>query len=146
MIDELIEQTGSEKREYPRFSIQTPVRYRHLNKEESEKALGRYAENLNLSDNYEETQTLNVSKNGLAVYTNEELPAKSLVAIKMHISIPGLICNCNGVAEVIRRDVSANEQYQYLVALKLLRTVHQNLKDHKFSNLNNLLDINDTAV
>jgi|ERR1035437_722460 c-di-GMP-binding flagellar brake protein YcgR len=134
---------GSEKREYPRVPMNAPVRYRMLTKEESDKALGRFADNSNLLGQYEEAETVNVSKNGIAMYTNEELPAKSTVAVNMHISIPGIACNCKAIAEVIRRDKSDKDKYQYVVALKFIKIVHHNLKNYRFLDLNNLLDVND---
>jgi len=134
---------GSEKREYPRMPMNAPVRYRMLTKEESDKALGRFADNSNLLAQYEETETVNVSKNGIAMYTNEELPAKATVAVNMHISIPGIACNCKAIAEVIRRDKSDKDKYQYVVALKFIKIVHHNLKNYRFLDLNNLLDVND---
>ena len=134
---------GSEKREYPRVPMNAPVRYRQLSKEESDKALGRFADNSNILAQYEEAETMNVSKNGIAMYTNEELPAKSTVAVNMHISIPGIACNCKAIAEVIRRDKSDNPKYTYVVALRFVKIVHHNLKNYRFLDLNNLLDVND---
>ena len=134
---------GSEKREYPRVPMNAPVRYRTLTKEESDKAIGRFADNSSLLAQYEEAESMNVSKNGIAMYTNEELPAKSIVAVNMHISIPGIACNCKAIAEVIRRDKSDKDKYQYVVALKFIKIVHHNLKNYRFLDLNNLLDVND---
>lgn len=134
---------GSEKREYPRMPMNAPVRYRMLTKEESDKAIGRFADNSSLLAQYEEAETINVSKNGIAMYTSEELPAKSIVAVNMHISIPGIACNCKAIAEVIRRDKSDKDKYQYVVALKFIKIVHHNLKNYRFLDLNNLLDVND---
>lgn len=134
---------GSEKREYPRVTMNAPVRYRLLTKEESDKALGRFADNSNLLNQYEEAETMNVSKNGIAMYTNEEIPARSIVAVNMHLSIPGIACNCKAIAEVIRRDKSDKDKYRYVVALKFTKIVHHNLKNYRFLDLNNLLDVND---
>jgi hypothetical protein len=134
---------GSEKREYPRVVMNAPVRYRLLSKEESDKALGRFADNSNILTQYEEAETVNVSKNGIAMYTNSEFAPKSIVAVNMHISIPGIACNCKAIAEVIRMDKSDNPKYAYVAAVKFVKIVHHNLKNFRFLDLNNLLDVND---
>ncbi len=134
---------GAEKREYPRVPMTCPVRYRVLSKEEGDKALGKFADHSKLLDQYDETETVNVSKNGIAMYTNEEIPVKSLMAVNMHFSIPGIAANCKAIAEVIRRIKSDNEKYKYTVALKFVKITHHNLKNYKFLDLKNLLDVND---
>ena len=137
---------GNEKREHPRVPMNTPVRFRVLTKEEGDKALGRFADTSNLLHQYEEGETMNVSKNGIAMYTNEEVPVKSMMAVNMHFSIPGITANCKAIAEVIRRTQSDKENYRYIVALKFIKITHHNLKNYKFLDLKNLLDINEPGV
>jgi c-di-GMP-binding flagellar brake protein YcgR len=137
---------GAEKREYPRVPMNAPVRYRVLGKDEADKALGRFADTSNLLQQFAEAETANVSKNGIAMYTNEEVPTKSFMAVNMHFSIPGIAANCKAIAEVIRRDKSDNDKYKYIVALKFIKITHHNLKNYKFLDLKNLLDINDPSA
>ncbi|MCE5299890.1 MAG: PilZ domain-containing protein [Spirochaetia bacterium] len=134
---------GTEKREFPRVPMIVPVRFRKLSNEEAEKAGGRYADINNMLEQYDEGETANVSKTGILMYTNEELPSKSSIAVNMHFSIPGIACNCKAIAEVIRRQKSDKERYNYLVALKFTKIVHHNLKNYRFQDLNNLLDVRD---
>ena len=134
---------GKEKREYPRVVMNAPVRYRVLGKEEGEHALGRFADQSTLLDEYDESETANVSKNGTAIYTNREMPLKSIVAVNINISIPGIAANCRALGEVLRIDKSDNPKYMYVAAMKFLTITHYNLKNFKFMELKELLDLKD---
>jgi hypothetical protein len=138
---------GAEKREFPRVPMNVNVRYRMLESEEAQKALGRTFDADKLLEKFEEGETLNVSKGGILMYTNEELPAKSYLAVNMFITIPGITCNCKALAEVIRRDRSADaSRWLYTVALKFHKILHHNLKNYRFLNLNDLLDVKETGA
>jgi len=134
---------GREKREYPRVVMNAPVRYRVLGKEEGEHALGRFADKSDLLEDYEESETANVSRKGTAIYTNQEIPERSIMAVNINISIPGIAANCRALAEVLRREKSDNPKYLYVVAVKFLTITHHNLKNYKFKELKELLDLKD---
>jgi len=136
-----------EKREYPRVPMNVNVRYRVIEGAEAEQALGRNFDPDTILQQYNEGETVDVSRTGALMYVNEEIGVKSVVAVNMHISIPGISCNCKALAEVIRRQKTAeNEKYEYKVALKFLKILHHNLKNYKFLNLNDLLDVRDSGT
>ncbi|HPD18624.1 MAG TPA: hypothetical protein PLF61_03055 [Candidatus Goldiibacteriota bacterium] len=133
---------GTEKREYPRVAMTVPVRYRVLSSEEATKALNRMFNPDEILKEFKEGESINVSKAGILMYTNEELQIKSFVVIGMHISIPGISCNCKALAEITRREkYSVPDRYAYKVALKFHKILHHNLKNYKFMELNDLLNI-----
>ena len=135
-----------EKREFPRVPMSVSVRYRQLTSEESTKALNRTFDADALLQKFEDGETKNVSKGGILMYTNEEIPAKSFLAVNLFISVPGITCNCKALAEVIRRERSNDaSKWLYTVALKFHKIVHHNLKNYKFLNLNDLLDVKETG-
>lgn len=139
-------QIPSEKREFPRVDMNINVRYRVLTSEEATKALSRTFDADALLVKFDEGETLNVSKNGVLMYTNEEIAAKSFVVVNMYLSVPGISANCKALAEVIRRDRSNDaSKWLYTVALKFHKIVHHNLKNYKFLNLNDLLDIKEAG-
>lgn len=145
MVEEKLEgeiNFGMEKREHPRVSMVVPVRYRVLSGEEATKVLNRMFDADKILQDFTEGETINVSKTGILMYTNEEVPVKSFVVINMHISIPGISCNCKAFAEIIRREkVFDTSKYLYKVALKFHKVLHHNLKNYKYMKLNDLLDI-----
>jgi hypothetical protein len=133
---------GKEKREHPRIPMSVPVRYRILSSEDATKALNRTFDADSILMDFKEGETINVSKTGILMYTNEEVPVKSFVVINMHISIPGISCNCKALAEIIRREKAMDaSKYFYKVALKFHKILHHNLKNYKYMNLNELLNI-----
>lgn len=133
---------GTEKREHPRVLMKVPVRYKVLSSEEATKALNRLFDADIISQKFTEGETINVSKTGILMYTNEEVPIKSFIVVNMYISIPGIACNCKALAEIIRREKAFDSsKYLYKVALKFHKILHHNLKNYKFMKLNDLLDI-----
>ena len=133
-----------EKREFPRVAMNLAVRYRVLEQDEAARAMTRSFDADKLLEKYEEAQTKDVSKNGILMYTNEEIPAKSYIAVNMYITIPGISCNCKALAEVIRRERSNDaSKWLYTVALKFHKIMHHNLKNYRYLNLNELLEINE---
>lgn len=143
---EIVMPAPTEKREFPRVPMNVSVRYRQLNSEEATKALARMFDADTLLEKYEDGETKNVSKGGILMYTNEEIASKSFLAVNMFITIPGISCNCKALAEVIRRDRSNDaSKWLYTVALKFHKIIHHNLKNYKFLNLNDLLDIKETG-
>jgi len=138
---------GTEKREHPRVSMTVPVRYRVLSSEEAQKALNRMFDADSILQEFSEGETINVSKTGILMYTNEELQIKSFIVINMHISIPGISCNCKALAEIIRREKAfASNKYSYKIALRFHKILHHNLKNYKFMKLNDLLDIKEEQI
>jgi hypothetical protein len=138
---------GTEKREYPRIAMTVPVRYRVLSGEEAAKALNRMFAPDKIINEFNEGESINVSKAGILMSTNEELQVKSFVVVNMHISIPGISCNCKAIAEITRREKSSvPDRYAYKVALKFHKILHQNLKNYKFMELNDLLNIKEEQV
>jgi hypothetical protein len=139
-------QIPSEKREFPRVPMNVNVRYRVLDNEEATRALGRSFDADALLEKFGEGETVNVSKGGILMYTNEEIPAKSFLAVNMYITIPGISANCKALAEVIRRDRSNDaSKWLYTVALKFHKIIHHNLKNYKFLNLDDLLDVKEAG-
>ncbi len=133
---------GTEKREHPRVPMTVPVRYRILSSEDATKALNRSFDADAILQEFSEGETINVSKTGILMYTNEEVPIKSFVVINMHLSIPGISCNCKALAEIIRREKAFDSsRFFYKIALKFHKILHHNLKSYKFMKLNELLDI-----
>jgi hypothetical protein len=144
-----MEMTGSdEKREYPRVPTELTVRYRSLSQEEADKALSRHFDpDASLAEGFQEAETLDVSKNGLLMLTNEEIRLKSYVAVSMYISIPGIACNCKGLAEVVRRELNPESHiFKYKIGLRFCKVVHQNLKNYKFLDLRGLLDVKEPGI
>lgn len=138
---------GNEKREHPRVAMSVPVRYRVLSNEEATKAINRSFDPDTILQEFNEGETINVSKTGILMYTNEELSVKSFIVINMHISIPGISCNCKALAEIIRREKTFDSsKYFYKVALKFHKILHHNLKNYKYMNLNELLDIKEAQI
>ncbi|MCX7698834.1 MAG: PilZ domain-containing protein [Candidatus Goldbacteria bacterium] len=138
---------GKEKREHPRIEMTVPVRYRILSSEEATKALNRSFDADTILQEYSEGETINVSKTGILMYTNEEVPIKSFIVINMHISIPGISCNCKALAEIMRREKAFDSsKYFYKIALKFHKILHHNLKNYKYMRLNELLDIKEAQV
>ncbi len=131
-----------EKREYPRVPMSVAARYRVLEKEEATSALGRNFDADTILRQYSEGETIDVSKAGALMYVNEEIPLKSIVAVNMYISIPGISANCRAIGEVVRREKAPEEdKYGFKTGLKFLKIMHHNLKNYKYLNLNDLLDV-----
>lgn len=133
----------NEKRVYPRIPLNSSVRYRILGGEELERAMNRYfdADKI-LAEKHVETETVNVSKEGMLMYTNEEIPIKSMLAVNLYIAVPGISCNCKALGEVVRREKETeNERYGYKVAVRFHKIVHHNLKSYKYLDLPDLLNI-----
>lgn len=134
--------TGTEKREFPRVPMNVNVRYRQLSSDEATKAMARTFDADKLLEKFEEGETKNVSKAGILMYTNEEIAAKTFLAVNMYITVPGITCNCKALAEVIRRERSNDaSKWLYTVALKFHKILHHNLKNYKYLNLNDLLEV-----
>jgi len=131
-----------EKREYPRMPLNVAVRYRVLENDEANAALGRNFDPDTILRQYSEGETIDVSKAGTLMFVNEEIPIKSVVAVNMYVSIPGIAANCKALAEVVRREKAPEgEKYEYKTGLKFLKIMHHNLKNYKFLNFNDLLDV-----
>ena len=127
-----------EKRDYPRFSLNVKVMYRVLDNDEADKALVKHFDPEKVFQACKTSEVINVSTSGLLMYTLENIPEKSFVAVNMYIPLPGLSCACRAVAEVIRSD---KQQDKYLIALKFLKVIHHNLNKYKFLTLTDLLEI-----
>jgi hypothetical protein len=139
-------QIPAEKREFPRVPMNVNVRYRVLASEEADKALSRTFDADKLLQKFDEGETVNVSKNGILMYTNEEIPAKSFLVVNIYLTVPGISANCKALAEVIRRERSSDaSKWLYIVALKFHKIIHHNLKNYRFLNLNDLLDIREAG-
>lgn len=135
---------GNEKREYPRIPMRVAVKYRLLEGEEAEKALTKYFEPDKLLNNASQSETIDVSKSGLLMYINEEVPIKSFIVVSMYISVPGISCSCKAIAQVVRRIKNDDtNNFAYKIAIKFLKILHHNLKNYKFLNLEQLLEIKD---
>jgi len=136
---------GNEKREYPRVQMKVTVKYRVLESEEAEKALTKYFEPDKLLETFNKSETIDVSKSGLLMYVNEEVPVKSFIVVNMYISVPGISCACKAIGQIVRRMKSDdNEKYAYKIAIKFLKIIHHNLKNYRYLNLENLLEIKDS--
>jgi len=136
-----------EKREYPRVPMNVSARYRVLDGEEAVRAMGRHFDADMILKQFNEGETIDVSKAGALMYVNEEIPLKTIAAVSMYISIPGISCSCKALAEVIRKEKAADgEKYEYKVGLKFLKILHHNLKNYRFLNLNDLLDVKEEPL
>ncbi len=138
--------TSGEKREYPRAMMSTPARFRLLGPHDAEKALNRHFDPDELLTEYKEGETLDVSKTGVMLLTNEDLKLGSFIAASMHLSVPGISCNCKVLGEVVRRHLNENGKYKYKVGLKLHRILHQNLKTYKYLDFKDLLSIKERQI
>src|SRR5208337_2104064 len=134
---------GSEKREYPRVAMRVKVRYRILDVETAQKALTKSFDADKLLAEYNTGESIDVSKTGLLMFTEKEIPLKSYLAVNMYISIPGIACACRALAEVVRRERDGNN---FKVALKFLKVMHHNLKNYKFAALQTLLEIREPGM
>jgi hypothetical protein len=144
-----MEMTGSvEKREYPRVQTALTVRFRILGQEEAEKALSRHFDpDATLAEGFQEAETIDVSKNGLLMLANEEIRLKSFVAVSMYVSVPGISCNCKGLAEVVRRELNPESNiFKYKIGLRFSKVIHQNLKNYKFLDLRGMLDVKEPGI
>jgi hypothetical protein len=127
-----------EKRDYPRISINVKVMYRVLDNDEADKNLIKHFDPEKVFQACKTSEVINVSTSGLLMYTTENIPLKSFMAVNMYIPLPGLSCACRALAEVIRCD---DEKGRFLVALKFLKVTHHNLNKYRFLTLNDLLEI-----
>jgi hypothetical protein len=127
-----------EKRDYPRIAINVKVMYRVLDNDEADKALVKHFDPEKVFQACKISEVINVSTSGLLMYTVENIPDKSFVAVNMYIPLPGLSCACRAVAEVIRCE---KQKDKYLIGLKFLKVIHHNLNKYKFLTLNDLLEI-----
>ncbi len=127
-----------EKRDYPRIAINVKVMYRVLDNDEADKALVKHFDPEKVFRDCKTSEVINVSTSGLLMYTVENIPDKSFVAVNMYIPLPGLSCACRAVAEVIRCE---KQKDKYLIGLKFLKVIHHNLNKYKFLTLNDLLEI-----
>jgi hypothetical protein len=137
---------ANEKREYPRQSMAVSVRYKLLTPEEAEKAMARHFDPDKMMQDYSQGESSDVSKNGLSMYVNEEIRLKSLMAVTMYLSVPGISCNCKALAEVVRRESNTEGGfYAYKVGLRFVKIIHHNLKNYTYLNLNDLLNIKEQS-
>jgi hypothetical protein len=127
-----------EKRDYPRISINIKVMYRVLDNDEADKALVKHFDPEKVFKSCSASEVINLSTSGLLMYTGENIPAKSFVAVHMCIPLPGLSCACRAIAEVIR---SEEQKGRFLIGLKFLKVVHHNLNKYKFVTLTDMLEI-----
>lgn len=136
---------GNEKREYPRVPMKVAVKYRILESEEAEKALTKYFDADRLLADSKKSETIDVSRSGLLMYVDDEVPIKSFIVVNMYISVPGISCSCKAIAQVVRRikNEDTDSKFNYKIAVKFLKILHHNLKNYKFLNLEQLLDIKD---
>ncbi len=136
--------SGNEKREYPRIPMRVAVKYKVLESEEAEKALTKYFEPDKLLSDSKKSETIDVSKSGLLMYVNEEVPIKSFIVVSMYISVPGISCSCKAIAQIVRRVKNEDDdRFNYKIAVKFIKILHHNLKNYKFLNLEQLLDVKD---
>lgn len=136
---------GNEKREYPRVPMKVAVKYRILESEEAETALTKYFDADKLLNDFQKSETIDVSKTGLLMFVNEEVPVKSFIVVSMYISVPGISCSCKAIAQVVRRvkNEDTGSNFNYKIAVKFFKILHQNLKNYRFLKLEQLLDIKD---
>ncbi len=123
--------------------MSTPARFRLLGPHDAEKAMNRHFDPDELLTEYKEGETLDVSKSGVMLLTNEDLKLGSVVVAAMHLSVPGIACNCKVLGEVVRRHLHENGKYKYRIGLKLHKILHQNLKTYKYLDFKDLLSIKD---
>ncbi len=127
-----------ERRDYPRISINVKVRYRVLTNDPEDKELIKHFDADKILSKYDENITVNMSSSGLLMYTEEEIPIKSFIAVNMYIPLPGLSCSCKVLGEVVRCE---KENEKYKLAIKFLKVLWHNLNKYKFLTLTDLLDI-----
>ncbi len=127
-----------ERRDYPRISINIKVRYRVITDEPGDKNLIKHFDADKILSKYNENTTINMSSSGLLMYTNEEIPVKSFIAVNMYIPLPGLSCSCKVLGEVVR---SEKENEKFKLAVKFLKVLWHNLNKYRFLTLTDLLDI-----
>ncbi len=128
-----------ERRDYPRIAVNVKVKYRILENDEADNALVKHFDPEKIFITCSTCEVVNVSTSGLLMYTQENVPQKSFMAVHMVLPMPGLACSCKAVAEVIRCDKEGDNKY--LIALKFLKVIHHNLNKFKFMSLNDLLEI-----
>ncbi|HDT14820.1 MAG TPA: PilZ domain-containing protein [Firmicutes bacterium] len=137
----------NEKREYPRLSMKVKVRYNVLAGEDAEKALTRHYAPEELMDGHREGETVDVSRAGILMNTNEEIRMKSFLNVLMYITVPGISCNVKALAEVVRREMNPEtEAYAYKIGLKFHKILHHNLKQYKYAELQDLLNIKEISL
>ncbi|MFP4466051.1 MAG: PilZ domain-containing protein [Candidatus Goldiibacteriota bacterium] len=138
---------SNEKREYPRLPMTVKVRYTALSNEDAEKALGRYFVPDELAGNFREGTSIDVSKSGILMNTNEEIRIKTFLNVLIYITIPGISCNVKALAEAVRREMNPDDDaYVYKVGLKFHKILHHNLKKYKYAEVQSLLNIKETEL
>lgn len=127
-----------ERREYPRASVNVKVKYRVLENDAADNALVKRFDPEKVLKEASVSEAVNISVSGLLMYTAEEIPVKSFVAVNMVLPLPGLSCACKVIAEAVRCD---REGDKFLVGLKFLKVIHHDLNKFKYMNLTDLLEI-----
>ncbi len=127
-----------ERRDYPRIAISVNVRYRVLGDELEDKEIIKHFDPEKIFLKYNENITENISASGLLMYSDEEIPVKSLIAVNMYIPLPGLSCSCKVLGEVVRCE---KDEKKYKMAVKFLKVLWHNLNKYKFLTLTDLLEI-----
>lgn len=127
-----------ERRDYPRIAITIKARYRVLENNSEDKELIKHFDAEKIFSKYNENSTINMSSSGLLMYSDEEVPLKSFIAVNMYIPLPGLSCSCKVLGEVVRCE---KEGEKYKLAIKFLKVLWHNLNKYKFLTLTDLLDI-----
>jgi len=129
-----------ERREYPRVAMAVKVLYRILNGSEEDKNLIKNFNAENILTHYKEAESVNLSKSGILMYTQEEIKIKSFLSTSMYLPMPGFSCNVRALAEVVRCDKD-EKSGKYLMALKFLKLIHHNLNKFKYVTLKDILAI-----
>jgi hypothetical protein len=136
----------NEKREYPRVPMRIKVKYRVIGGDEAEKLLNRLVDANKVIKEGDLGETIDVSRSGLLMLVNEEIPIRSFIAVNMYISVPGISCTCKAVAEVVRRERCSEGAYNYRIALKFIKLAHDNMKSYKYCEVEDLIKINETGA
>lgn len=133
---------SSERREYPRIALSTPIKYSILKQRkenlDQDKLIKEGFNNL-YSNNVKVSETINLSSGGLLMVTEEEINTDSILHITMHIPLPGISCNCSMLGKVVRCE--RKEDKKYNIAVKFLKIIHHNLNKYKYATLKDLLNL-----
>lgn len=131
----------NEKREYPRVPMRVKVRYRVIGGDEAEKLLTKIHDTTKIVKDGESGETVDVSHTGLLMYVNEEIPIRSFIAVNLYLTVPGISCACKAVAEVVRRERCNEGNFSYRIALKFLKLAHDNMKNYKYCEIEDLMNL-----
>lgn len=131
-----------ERRDYPRIAISVHVKYRVLENDEADRALIKNFDPEKIFTEASSAEMVNISSSGLLMYSKDEIPEKSFVAVSMYLPLPGLACSCRVLGECVR---SIKEENRYSIGLKFLKILHHDLNQFKYMTLKDMLEINGAA-